>query len=520
MASVIQDSVLGQLIRLATGRKTFAYPEEQPGFEIPWQRSKVLEKEKELEGNASDSNSNRRISPAPGHVDNPIDASDQVLSQIETAQSGHLALNRVVSRNRSREETLPYSAERFEVEAGEELERAQSSVIAPQKTADGITLVDWYTTDDPANPQNWSSLKKAWVSFIIFMYTFAVYAGSSIYTSSEPQIMERFHVGQSKASLGLSMYVLGYGFGPMLFSPLSEIPIVGRNIPYVASLGLFVILSVPTALVDNYAGLLVLRFLTGFMGSPCLATGGASMGDMYSLLKLPYALTAWTAAGFSAPALGPLLSGFAVMSKNWRWSLWEILWMAGPVFLLMFATMPETSAANILLRRAKRLRKFTGDQSLKSQSEIDQGHLGLSQVAYSQLLKPLEITVKDPSVFFVNLYTSFIYGVYYSFFEAFPLVFINMYGFNIGELGIVFTCIIVGCVFGIIIYCSYVYWYLEPDIKKNGLRAQEHRLVPALFAVLFLPASLFWFGWTSEKSIHWIVPIIAITFYAIGAFVL
>jgi MFS transporter, DHA1 family, multidrug resistance protein len=77
-----------------------------------------------------------------------------------------------------------------------------------------------------------------------------------------------------------------------------------------------VILCVPTALADSYATLLVMRFLTGFMGSPCLATGGASMGDLYGLLKLPYALTAWVAASFCAPALGPLLSGWAVMNEG------------------------------------------------------------------------------------------------------------------------------------------------------------------------------------------------------------
>jgi MFS transporter, DHA1 family, multidrug resistance protein len=64
------------------------------------------------------------------------------------------------------------------------------------------------------------------------------------------------------------------------FSPLSEIPLFGRNLPYIVSFGLFVILCVPLALVENYAGLLVLRFLVGFMGSPCLATGGATMQDM------------------------------------------------------------------------------------------------------------------------------------------------------------------------------------------------------------------------------------------------
>ena len=117
----------------------------------------------------------------------------------------------------------------------------------------------------------------------MFLYTFAVYCGSSIYTSSEPQIMKVFGVGQSKASLGLSIYVIGYGVGPLIFSPLSEIPVFGRNVPYMVSFALFVILCVPMALVDNYAGLLVLRFLTGFMGSPCLATGAASMQDMVSI---------------------------------------------------------------------------------------------------------------------------------------------------------------------------------------------------------------------------------------------
>ena len=49
-------------------------------------------------------------------------------------------------------------------------------------------------------------------------------------------------------------------------------------------------------------------------------------------------------------------------------------------------------------------------------------------------------------------------GIYYSFFEAFPLVYVGVYGFNIGELGVVFTCIVVGCVIGIVIY----FWLVKP----------------------------------------------------------
>jgi DHA1 family multidrug resistance protein-like MFS transporter len=65
---------------------------------------------------------------------------------------------------------------------------------------------------------------------------------------------------------------------------MSEIAIFGRNVPYVSTFAIFVILCVPTALVNNFAGLIVLRFLQGFFGSPCLANGGATMQDMVSNL--------------------------------------------------------------------------------------------------------------------------------------------------------------------------------------------------------------------------------------------
>lgn len=101
----------------------------------------------------------------------------------------------------------------------------------------------------------------------------------------EQGVSAEFKVGATPAALGLAMYVLGYGVGPLLFAPLSEIPAVGRNWVYVPTFFLFVILSIPTAFVKNYAGLLVLRFITGFLGSPCLANGGASVGDIVRRIR-------------------------------------------------------------------------------------------------------------------------------------------------------------------------------------------------------------------------------------------
>jgi DHA1 family multidrug resistance protein-like MFS transporter len=228
----------------------------------------------------------------------------------------------------------------------------------------------------------------------------------------------------------------------------------------------------------------------------------------------------WVAAAFCGPALGPLLSGFAVSAKGWRWSLWEILWAAGPVFLLMFCLLPETSTPNILLRRAKRLRKLTGDNRLRSQSEIDQKHLRPTTILVDAIVKPIEITIKDPAIAFVNLYTALVYGIYYSFFEVFPLVYPVYYGFSLGLVGVVFTCILVACLIGAAIYCLYLQFILIPDIIAHGLRAPESRLVPALFGCFGPTIGLFIFAWTARADIPWIAPTIGITLYGTSVFII
>lgn len=216
MAGIIRDAPFGQLVRLITKDRFFSYREERPGFQGDWDQ--VVSK---LEEKAPTSSDTSDITPqiadvshanAPSREDREVDLR---LSTIPTARSSDGAAS-IATRTTTREQTRPWSRERFEVEQEEAAERQQSNIIIPQKTAEGVILVGWYTTDDPENPQNWSSRKKAFVASIIFAYTFAIYAASAIYISAIPQIMEKFGIGQTKASLGLAIYVLGYGLGPMV----------------------------------------------------------------------------------------------------------------------------------------------------------------------------------------------------------------------------------------------------------------------------------------------------------------
>ena len=62
--------------------------------------------------------------------------------------------------------------------------------------------------------------------------------------------------------------------------------------------------------------------------------------------------------------------------------------------------LPETSASNILLRRASRLRKASGNDKIRSQTEIDRRGISFSAIVIDAIWKPIEICIKDPAVEF------------------------------------------------------------------------------------------------------------------------
>ncbi|ANB15490.1 Flr1p [Sugiyamaella lignohabitans] len=163
-------------------------------------------------------------------------------------------------------------------------------------------LVDWNGPNDPEHPHNWPRWKRAMVVFQVMLLSCVTYMGSSIYTPGQLAIQEEFGVGHVVATLNLSIYVLGYGLGPMIFSPLSEEATFGRNIIYMVTLFLFFILQIPAALATNIGGLIVVRFITGVLSSPAISTGGATLGDIVSSSHtLPRLIGAWACGAVAAP---------------------------------------------------------------------------------------------------------------------------------------------------------------------------------------------------------------------------
>ncbi|GAA84884.1 caffeine resistance protein [Aspergillus luchuensis IFO 4308] len=380
-------------------------------------------------------------------------------------------------------------------------------------------VIDWSGPDDPENPQNWSTFKKLFVSSLIWLLTFAIYIGSAIYTPGIPGVCEQFGVSRVAATLGLTLFVLGYGLGPMVWSPLSELPPVGRSPTYVLTLFVFVFFQFAVIYATNFGMLLAFRFLTGFIGSPALATGAASMGDIWNPKMRDYMIIIWGAFAISAPVLGPLVGGFAAQAEGWKWTIWQLLWVSGFAWVLLFFFLPETFAPNILYRRARRVRQITGNSNYRCEAEIEVANMRKMDIIFEALVRPFELCFFEPIVLIMNLYIALIYGILYIWFEAFPIIFGEIHGFNTGQSGLAFLGILIStCAITIPCYFWWKWKYQAKHFDENWNITPERQLPPACVGCFALPISLFWFGWTGQfASVHWIVPIIASMLFALGA---
>ena len=381
-------------------------------------------------------------------------------------------------------------------------------------------VVDWDGEDDPENPFNWPLAQKIFFIGEIVFLTTSVYMGSAIYTPGVDQIMEEFNISQTIATLPLALFVIGYGLGPMVFSPLSENAIFGRTYIYIITLFIFFILQIPTALSRDIASLCVLRFLSGLFASPCLATGGASVCDVIRKPYVPVGLASWSLGAVCGPSLGPLIGSVLTVKGGWRWTFWFMAIISGSSFLVLSFFLPETYGKTLLYRKAKRLRALTGNENITSEGEIENSKLSFSELALDTLWRPIEISILEPVVLLINIYIALVYSILYLWFEAYPIVFFQTKHFTLVELGVSYVSIMIGIWIACAIYIPIVRKIFTKKILNDEDVAPEVFIPMAIAGGVCMPVGVFIFGWTSSADIHWIGPIIGGAIFAAGAFLI
>jgi len=186
MSALVRDAPVGQLVRWVFGKSVLPYPEETMDFVPPasYVSAKQIQSTTTTPGPASPELLDEKL-------EDPL-ANLNALTQTITSKDDESGDRASITSNQSLSKivtrpTMDKVTTRADLEAAytnaskqETIKQQASRPIVPERTSDGTILVDWYTTDDPENPQNWSAAKKGFVVTQIYLYTLAVYMGSAI----------------------------------------------------------------------------------------------------------------------------------------------------------------------------------------------------------------------------------------------------------------------------------------------------------------------------------------------------
>ncbi|OQE77396.1 hypothetical protein PENNAL_c0062G10490 [Penicillium nalgiovense] len=274
-----------------------------------------------------------------------------------------------------------------------------------------------------------------------------------MYTSGVEGIQKEFNISSKLiVLLGLTTNLFGLALGSVVLSSLSEI--YGRRPVYLVSVLLFGLLTLPVALANNIEAVLISRFFGGFFGGTMIASAPGSVTDVTDDQYRALALSCWSLGTMNGPVLGPIIGGFVYQYLGWRWLNWLVLICSGISLCLMFL-VKETYSPALLRQKTKKRQKLTGDR--RWWCRFDHEETGL-QVLKTNLIRPLRTG----------------------------------------------TAVAVG---------------LEPLIRKiialhphdpiTNRPAPEAAVIAVCIGSILIPIGEFWFSWTAQPSVHWILPILA-----------
>lgn len=138
----------------------------------------------------------------------------------------------------------------------------------------------FHPLNDPSNPRHWPLLRRWWITSLACFANILTCVAAGGISSGSSAIASQFHVSGEVTTLALSLYILGFAFGPLLLAPLSEY--YGRSPVYLVGWGLLVIFNIPIALAPNIGTILVCRFIQGFAGSAPLSNTGGTVSDLWA----------------------------------------------------------------------------------------------------------------------------------------------------------------------------------------------------------------------------------------------
>ncbi|KAM3416506.1 hypothetical protein BST61_g8096 [Cercospora zeina] len=365
---------------------------------------------------------------------------------------------------------------------------------------------DWTGPNDRDNPRDFSLPRKIFSTVAYTGLAFVSTLAASLYAAGRENVKAEFHTTEEISILPLSLYNVGMAFGPLIGSPLSET--AGRRVVVLITTPLFALFILGSGFANTVVGLNVCRFFAGAVAAPAIGNASATICDYTAGRYRSVVMAFYYAIPTFGAVLGPLIGGFVVQGKGWRWTQWTTIFFIIAFYMPVLFTK-ETYKKTILQRRA---RKYNIEGPDVVQRTVWQWTRYFITVL---VLRPAHMLFTETIVTLVCMYSGFLFGLLYSFVTASPWVYEHYYGFDTTGQSLSFLGLISGTLLAPIPLVLLDHYIYQPRLKvhsaannTNGRFPPEHRLYPAIIAAPLMPVFLVLFAWTAEYRVHWACPIV------------
>ncbi|PPQ86651.1 hypothetical protein CVT25_006835 [Psilocybe cyanescens] len=388
------------------------------------------------------------------------------------------------------------------------------SALPEDKRGEALENVEDDWENDPANARNWSSRKKWTAVMILSAYTFVSPLASSMMAPGIPDLVMKYGITSTTiAALTLSIFLLSFAIGPLILAPLSEM--YGRT--WILHIGnLFTIaFSLGCAFAPTTGAFIGFRFLSGFSGSAPIACGGGSVGDLFAAKDRASAMALYSLGPLIGPVIGPVAGGFIAQTIGVKYVFIVIAAACGAVSAVGIPLLQETYGPVIRLRRAAK----SGDpeKAATLHPHLQQEHSSKLHILWVNLERPFEMLFRSSVCFILSLYMAFMYGIYYLMFATFGSLFSTVYGFKAGTGGLVYLGLGIGFFSATIFGAKFAdKIYKNLGSKNGGICTPEMRIPALFFGSFFVPIGLFWYGWSAQAQLHWMMPIVGSGIFGFG----
>ena len=296
--------------------------------------------------------------------------------------------------------------------------------------------------------------------------------------------------------------------------------------------------------------LIVMRILGGGAAASVQAVGAGTIADIWEVRERGRAMGIFYLGPLCGPLFAPIIGGALAEKFGWRSTQWFLAIYGGAVLVFLFFALPEVSLTLIpnppLLIAPRQTLKATKSPVADAGQEVSRDRPPLTRTTsrvssihlkYKKYLSmarrifidPLKILLylRFPAVLITVYYASITFGSLYLLNISLETTFSKPpYNFSVTIVGLSYIPSSIGYVLASLFGGKWTDTIMAREAKKAGryeadgklkYRPEDRMRENAWIAAFLYPAALVWYGWTAEKGIFWLVPLIANFFFGIGS---